>query len=80
MRRYGHEADPDGAEAWWARLPERVREDARTYAAWRADHASPLGTFAHAVNDTYLRSQGVRDGVASYGRVTDLMLAEWRAR
>jgi hypothetical protein len=31
------------------------------------------------VNDAYLRSQGQDQGVASYGRVVDLLLAERRA-
>lgn len=73
-------ADPEGHRAWWAALSPRVRADVATYTAWREAHASPLEGLARVVNDTYLRSQGVPDGVQSYGRVTDLMLAEWKAR
>ena len=31
------------------------------------------------MNDAYLRSQGQKDGVRSYGRMVDLLLAERRA-
>ena len=72
--------DPVGATAFWDGLSPRVRADTETYGAWREAHASPLQALARAVNDTYLRSQGVADGVHSYGRVTDLVLAEWRSR
>jgi hypothetical protein len=32
------------------------------------------------VNDAYLRSQGQKDGIHSYGRLVDLLVAEHRAR
>ncbi len=72
--------DPEAGAAFWDALSPRVRADTEAYYAWRAAHASPLEALARAVNDTYLRSQGVPDGVHSYGRVTDLILAEWRSR
>jgi hypothetical protein len=34
---------------------------------------------ARAVNHTYLRAQGQPEGVASYGRMVDLLIAERRA-
>jgi hypothetical protein len=33
-----------------------------------------------AVNDTYLKAQGQTQGVRSYGRMVDLLLAERRAK
>ena len=35
---------------------------------------------SEGMNDRYLRSQGQEQGVASYGRVVDLLVAEDRAR
>ena len=32
------------------------------------------------MNDAYLKSQGQKEGVRSYGRMVDLLLAERRAR
>ncbi len=72
--------DPEGGARGYETLAPRVQADVAAYAAWRKQHASPLSTLARTVNDTYLRSQGVQDGVQSYGRLTDLVLAEWRTR
>jgi hypothetical protein len=35
---------------------------------------------ANKVNDTYLKANEQEDGVQSYGRVVDLLLAEYRQR
>lgn len=72
--------DQPSAQALWARLDPRVRADSEAYDAWRAAHQSPLLDFGMKVNDTYLRTQGVRDGIQSYGRVVDLLLADRRRR
>lgn len=37
-------------------------------------------TAAHAINDTYLKTQGQKSGVRSYGRMIDLLIAERRPR
>lgn len=71
--------DPAGAKAVWADADGGLVADVEAWRAWRLAHASPLEGAARTVNDTYLRSQGVHDGVESYGRVVDLLLAEWRA-
>jgi hypothetical protein len=34
-----------------------------------------VGDVSEVVNDVYLQSQGVEDGVLSYGRVIDLVMA-----
>lgn len=46
---------------------------------WRGARVEQATRVATAVNDTYLRSQG-QAGVASYGRMVDLLVAERRAR
>lgn len=46
---------------------------------WRGARMESAGRVATAVNDVYLRSQG-HEGVASYGRMVDLLVAERRAR
>ncbi len=45
---------------------------------WDRERSPAASRAATAVNDAYLRSQG-QDGVASYGRMVDLLVAEWRA-
>lgn len=72
--------DPDAVRALLEGLDPRVAEDNRTYKAWLTAHESVVGEVSQKVNDTYLRAQGEADGVRSYGRVVDLLLAERRAR
>ncbi len=59
---------------------EPVRRDIAAIVAWSARYEGPLRQAGERVNDAYLRSQGAREGVRSYGRMVDLLLAESRAR
>ena len=60
-------------------LTDPQRRDLAALAAWRARYESRLGDVHEKVNDAYLKTQGQPDGVRSYGRMVDLLLAEWRA-
>ena len=75
----------DSADRPAARELERlrsqaVRRDVAAVAAWSARYEGPLREAGERVNDAYLRSQGAREGVRSYGRMVDLLLAERRTR
>ncbi len=73
--------DPDGARAARSAFSPGVRADREAYNAWwEAHRVDWLWSASAAANHAYLRSNGVPDGVASYGRVVDLLLAEQRAR
>jgi hypothetical protein len=61
------------------RSPAVVR-DLAAEAAWEQRYRSVLGDVARRINDTYLRSQGQPAGVASYGLMVDLLIAERRAQ
>ena len=60
-------------------LSSPMERDLAALAVWRARYKSRLSNVQDRVNDTYLRSQGQREGVRSYGRMVDLLLAERRA-
>ena len=45
---------------------------------WDRERSPTASRAASVVNDAYLRAQG-QEGVASYGRMVDLLVAEWRA-
>lgn len=70
--------------ASYARLRGTVRpplgRDLAALAAWHRRYESRLGQVQERVNDVYLKTQGQADGVRSYGRMVDLLLAERRAR
>jgi len=71
---------PKGVAAWSrtsALLLPRVRRDWNaTFAYWKR-FQGPVGKASQAINDLYLKGQGQSDGVKSYGRMVDLLLA-WR--
>jgi hypothetical protein len=72
-------ADRGAWEALEKQRSEAVRRDLRALREWAARHEGRASRVAEKVNDTYLRSQGQREGVRSYGRMVDLLLAERRA-
>lgn len=47
-------------------------------AYWRGARVAAAAGAARTLNDRYLKSQGQRSGVASYGRMVDLLIAELR--
>jgi hypothetical protein len=57
-----------------------VGRDLQALREWEARHEGPVARTAEKVNDAYLKSQGAMDGVRSYGRMVDLLLAERRAQ
>lgn len=58
----------------WAALPPRAVEDFRKEAAFWKAHEGAAAVVGEKVNDTYLKAQGVRSGVKSYGETTRLLL------
>jgi hypothetical protein len=71
-------AAPDGAARWKAiaaTLPHDVLEDWRSYFRYWDRFKGPVQQAAQSVNDAYLKVQGQADGVKSYGRMVDLLLA-----
>ncbi len=75
-----HTADPAAARRLAVERSAAVRRDLAALVAWSARYRGPAQALSQGVNDAYLRSQGQRDGVASYGRLVDLLVAERRAR
>lgn len=56
-----------------------VRRDLQALVAWSERYRSRAANVSNVVNDAFLRSQGQREGVRSYGRMVDLLIAERRA-
>ena len=57
------------------RLAEEVNADLQANSAFWAQYEGKTAEFADKVNDTYLKANNQSDGVKSYSRVVDLMLA-----
>jgi hypothetical protein len=57
-----------------------VRRDLRALQEWSDRYSGRISRASRSVNNAYLRSQGQPEGVRSYGRMVDLLVAERRAR
>ena len=63
-----------------ALLSDGVRRDFAANNAYWARFEGPVAEVSTAVNNTYLRANNQSDGVKSYGRMVDLLLADYRQR
>jgi hypothetical protein len=74
---YYKSVDSETYSAMYQSLPEQVRRDfAADNAYWAPFRETPRQTAAERANDTYLKVNGEADGVMSYGRCVDLIVAE----
>lgn len=72
--------DEDAAFEQWYELPELALAHLRERSAYWKSFESPVKEVGSAVNDAYLKTMSQTDGVKSYGRVVDLILADYVAR
>ena len=72
--------DREGHAGLDARRAPGVRRDLAALAAWAERYRGPAERVSQAVNNAYLKSQGQKEGVRSYGRMVDLLIAEGRPR
>lgn len=71
------------AERYWAvadSLDGGVLRDLAADSAYYNAHHTDFGEFSTKVNDTYLKVNSQPQGVATYGRMVDLLLADYRER
>lgn len=68
--------DPERAQKVLDGLDPGVRRDWSAISDFWNRSRGPLRDVGRRVNDSYLRSQGHAEGIQSYGRMVDLLLAE----
>lgn len=71
----------EGMKTWglqMSALDEGVKRDLRADQVYWQRFQGPVQEAAQSVNDAYLKGQGQGDGVKSYGRMVDLLLAQSR--
>lgn len=72
-------ADPEAATQIAAGLAPSVQRDLAERAEHWAQYEGPVQEASNAANDAYLKANNQSDGMRSYGRMVDLLLAEQRA-
>lgn len=75
-----YRADPDLYFALSSRLSEEIRRDFAAGSAYWQQFEGPVAEVAGKINDSYLKANRQTEGVQSYGRMVDLLLADYRAR
>mgnify|MGYP002085075037 CR=1 FL=1 len=70
--------DPEAHRTLHSRRGPGVMRDLAALEEWRRRYESRAGRVHEKVNDAYLRAQG-QEGVVTYGRMVDLILAERRS-
>ena len=73
-----HAVDPGAAARVQAGRSPAVLRDEAAIRAWASRYRGRANEVGRRVNDAYLKTQGQADGVRSYGRMVDLLLAERR--
>jgi len=68
------------SKLWDLYDPGIVRDFAANREYWKQFEDTVVSNTADKVNDTYLKANHQEDGVKSYGRVVDLLLADYRSR
>ncbi|CAK7019421.1 MAG: hypothetical protein PEGG_00792 [Paraeggerthella hongkongensis] len=71
--------DPERASEIAAGLAPAVQRDLVQRAEHWAKYEGPVQNVSNTANDTYLKANNQVDGMRSYGRMVDLLLAERRA-
>lgn len=74
--------DAGGKDQYWElydKLPPQIIRDLDYSTVYWAQFESPVAEVTEVVNNTYLKVNAQKDGTKSYGRVVDLLLAEYRA-
>ncbi|MCI8649236.1 MAG: DUF3810 domain-containing protein [Anaerotruncus sp.] len=75
-----YDADYDAFLRVYEQMCEGVRLDFSDNNAYWAQFEGPIAEVSDAVNDTYLKVNHQNDGVQSYGRMVDLLLADYRQK
>jgi len=74
------QADPQAYQEMVGRLSDGVKRDILALEKFNEQHENPLETLSQKINNLYLKANRQKDGIQSYGRMVDLLLAEYRAR
>lgn len=72
--------DPNAWQEIYTLLPEGVLRDLAANSRYWKKYETPVGETADRWNDAYLKANDQTDGVQSYGRMVDLLIAFYRAQ
>lgn len=71
--------DPDKYTELRSKYSDEMNRDLAAVNNYWKKYETPVQDFSSSVNDTYLKANRQEDGVKSYGRMVDLLIAEYKA-
>ncbi len=74
-----YKADKTAYNELYTKINDRIKADYAYYNSYWARYEGAVSQVSATINDTYLKANNQTDGVQSYGRIVDLLLAEYRA-
>lgn len=74
------EVDMEGYKKLVKKYSEGVKRDLINESQYWAKYNGNVQDFTNNMNNTYLKSNGQQDGVKSYGKMVDLLLAEYKSK
>ncbi len=74
------DTDNNAASQVFSKLSDGVRRDLDANSAYWKQFEGPVAEVSNSVNNSYLQANHQEDGIKSYGRMVDLLLAEYRAK
>ncbi len=77
LNAYYRESSAEEYAAAYALLDERVQRQLYLNALFWQQYETPVAVVSEAINDTYLKINNQSDGTKSYGRMVDLVIAEY---
>jgi len=72
--------DIDAYKEVRSQYSEGVNRDMQDWREYWVKFEGPVERVSNSVNDSFLKAHRQQDGVHSYGRMVDLLLAEFRLR
>ncbi|WZL74291.1 DUF3810 domain-containing protein [Clostridiaceae bacterium 35-E11] len=72
--------DPVAYHQLYAAYHEGVKRDLAALTEFWHQYEGPIERFSSELNNAYLKSNMQRDGIYSYGRMVDLLIAEYRLK
>lgn len=75
-----YEVDPERCLELRARYCEALDADMRAQSDYVHAYDTKIAEVSDSINDTYLKLNAQQDGVRSYGKMVDLLLAYWREK
>ncbi|MDP4108500.1 MAG: DUF3810 domain-containing protein [Bacillota bacterium] len=74
-----YDASPDTAKKIIIQQSDYVTRDIKMINEWVRKYEGPASHAGEKINNTYLKSMGQKDGVRSYGRMVDLLIAYYNS-